>query len=713
MKPVALLAACVGVIAAASHAEAAASETALVCRNLLDEGANGHSDKRGINTSDLIGLRDIGPYFGTDLPESPLALSPDGQHLAFVISRADPILNDYCQALVTINAQSHGPVQIVDMSNGLIIGAPSIRGFRMINGSSIINSPHWSPDGRYLAYLVSINGTPQARVVSVKDASVAFTTTSATPVRQIGWTPSSRLIFGNEPEAARREAEIEQRGRDGFLYDDSFIPKRDARPSIPGPVPIEFHSSTASGADIRPANSDEFVINPDSPDDRKPEGLMRSVTGSRNVTAQLVQKDPGSITSPAELWLQYADGRRRQCDDPVCADGILNMWWVASGQRLLFLRRAGWGKSELQLYSWDTESAPSIILKTDDLITGCQQIADALICLHETSSQPRRIVSVDTSTGGLTEWFDPNPSFRALRMGNVQRLHWTNDMGIESFGDLVLPVVPPRNGKMPLIVVQYLTRGFLRGGVGDEYPIFPFAEQGFAILSLQRPADYYATIKNGSVRTAAEAYAANQQNWIDRRSVQSSLVRGIDLVVSRGDIDTKRIGITGLSDGVSTVQFALVNSPGLFAAASISTGFQEPKSTQIFGGSAWAKQLVAMGYPPLNEEQADFWEKTSIESNIDKINLPILMQVSDNEYLMALESYGTLKAYKRPTELFVFPNENHIKNGPAHRSAIYDRNIDWFNFWLNGVKLVDPLDPQQFERWRAMNMASGNDDPTD
>jgi dipeptidyl aminopeptidase/acylaminoacyl peptidase len=157
--------------------------------------------------------------------------------------------------------------------------------------------------------------------------------------------------------------------------------------------------------------------------------------------------------------------------------------------------------------------------------------------------------------------------------------------------------------------------------------------------------------------------------------------------VSRGDIDTTRIGITGLSDGVSTVQFALVNSPGLFAAASISTGFQAPKSTQIYGGSAWAKELVAMGYPPLNDDQTEFWSNVSIEENIEKINLPILMQISDNEYIMALESYGILKAHRRPAELYVFPREHHIKSEPIHRLSIYNRNIDWFKFWFAKDKM--------------------------
>jgi hypothetical protein len=70
VKFLALLVTCAGIIVAASHAEVAATETPLVCRNLFDDDANGHADNRGVTTTDLIGLRDIGPNFGTDLPKA-------------------------------------------------------------------------------------------------------------------------------------------------------------------------------------------------------------------------------------------------------------------------------------------------------------------------------------------------------------------------------------------------------------------------------------------------------------------------------------------------------------------------------------------------------------------------------------------------------------------------------------------------------------------
>src|SRR4029079_9628081 len=78
------------------------------------------------------------------------------------------------------------------------------------------------------------------------------------------------------------------------------------------------------------------------------------------------------------------------------------------------------------------------------------------------------------------------PEFAGLAMGKVRRLRWTADQGARSFGDLVLPPDHRPGTRHPLIVVQYTTLGFLRGGTGDEYPIEALAARGFAVLSVER-----------------------------------------------------------------------------------------------------------------------------------------------------------------------------------------------------------------------------------
>jgi len=139
----------------------------------------------------------------------------------------------------------------------------------------------------------------------------------------------------------------------------------------------------------------------------------------------------------------------------------------------------------------------------------------------------------------------------------VQRLRFRNAYGTESFADLVLPPDHRPGQQHPLVVVQYTSDGFLRGGTGDEVPIHPLANRGFAVLSFDRPTFSAAAL---TATSEEELVRANRADWIDRRRVQSSLEIALELAIETGAVDAGRMGISGFSDGGSTVQWALINS---------------------------------------------------------------------------------------------------------------------------------------------------------
>ncbi|WP_083225043.1 Atxe2 family lasso peptide isopeptidase [Sphingomonas panacis] len=660
---------------------------------------------RDITTRDLIGLRDIGPIAGAG--ESPLAISPDGHEVAFVLTRGDPDANDYCQALVVIDLRRGAVPRLVDTGRGIILTTPIVRGLRSTSGSVIANTPRWSPDGRSLAYLRLEEGIVQARTVSLPDKHAVTVTQSTTNVRRIAWSADGRrLLFANEPALVGAVAAQERESLGGFLYDDKFVPSARNRPSLEGSIPLAFQAiELAIGKLVPLTESDRRVFDPKA-SSVLPEGARLSAEWPFGPTAWTIKRDQNNYVGKVDLWARLADGTSAKCNDPACISGLRGieaMWWVDGGRTLLFLRRGGWGDSQNSLYRWTPRGRVSRALVTDDLLSGCRLAGPALVCLREASSRPRQIVLIDIHTGKTTPLFDPNPEFSSLRLGSVTRLRWRNAFGLESFGDLVVPFGHRPGERLPMIVVQYISRGFLRGGVGDEYPIFPLAAEGFAVLSLQRPPDFYETVKDGSLRSIRDAQVADQREWQDRRSVHSSLLGGVAIAVSRGIADPRKLAITGSSDGAATVQFALVNAPGLFAAAAVSSGFMEPLSTQVFGGQAWAAQLVDLGYPTLETGQSAFWQPMSVGMHADSINSPILFQVADDEYLLALESYSLLKAHRRSTELYVFPNEYHIKWQPAHRFSIYNRNVDWFRYWLLGHVDADPSKDRQYARWRSLS----------
>jgi dipeptidyl aminopeptidase/acylaminoacyl peptidase len=168
---------------------------------------------------------------------------------------------------------------------------------------------------------------------------------------------------------------------------------------------------------------------------------------------------------------------------------------------------------------------------------------------------------------------------------------------------------------------------------------------------------------------------------------------GVRLLIGRGIADRDRIGITGLSDGSSTVQFAAINSH-MFKAGSASGCCWDPFQDAFLGPDT-ARAFHSFGWPQLVDYNSGVWNRMSLVQNARAVEFPLLIQQSDDEFRGALASYTALQQAGNPVALFVFPGEHHIKWQPAHRLAVYERNIRWFDYWLKGIGTKDEWNENQ------------------
>ena len=65
----------------------------------------------------------------------------------------------------------------------------------------------------------------------------------------------------------------------------------------------------------------------------------------------------------------------------------------------------------------------------------------------------------------------------------------------------------------------------------------------------------------------------------------------------------------------------------------------------------------------------------------------------------ALESYTACREAGAPIDMFVFPGEYHNKWQPAHRLAVYRRSLDWFDYWLRGLRSTAPGRQAELRLW--------------
>ncbi|HZU52216.1 MAG TPA: Atxe2 family lasso peptide isopeptidase, partial [Sphingomicrobium sp.] len=322
------------------------------------------------------------------------------------------------------------------------------------------------------------------------------------------------------------------------------------------------------------------------------------------------------------------------------------------------------------------------------------------------SLDPGTLIRLDPESGKSTTLFELNPEFRSLTLAQVERLHWRSANGVETVGDLVLPVGYRPGTRYPLIVVQYDTRGFLRGGTDDEYPIQAFANRGYAVLSFSAP--HFPAEKLGA-KNYEEAGHLDLEKFAGRRNIQSALEAGIQLLVKRGIADPKRLGITGLSDGSSTVEWEL-NHGSLFAAAAMSSCCWDPGFIARVGPGA-AQHFLAEGYPGILERNDAFWKDMALELNARQISTPILVNASEEEFLGALETYTALREAGVPIDMFVYPDELHGRWQPAHRLATYRRSLDWFDYWLLGIRSSARDRQPELKEWDRLKREAGHAHP--
>lgn len=661
------------------------------------------SEAHPMTVSELAEIADIGsPVPGS--PSPAFGISPDRERIAVLVSRGNPDENEYCQRLLVTPTSGQGiPVEVA-RGGAFIADDYPLRDFPFVKaGWPRPNPPRWSPDGTLIAFLRREQDTTQVWLAD-PDGGAAPRKATDLPndIDSFAWAADGTgLIVATRPGIRAAAEAIAKEGRSGFLYDERFAPQLAARPIPTGEVTTRYTFVSLAGGSARVATVNERgLLAPLLPDETSPLATIWRA-GAQNRLAWIEPNEPAHILSPTRLVMVDPDGRRRVCATREC-EGIFELWWSSDGTSLMALQRTGWARSRTALLRWDSdEPSPQRVFETDDVIAGCQAAEREAICTREGSTRPLRIIALNPDSGAQRIVYDPNPQLDGIRWGEVRRLRFRNAYGVESFADLVLPPGHRAGERHPMVVAGYSSRGFLRGGTGDDVPIQPLATRGFAVLSFARPGLLPAVRE---ARSEIETRTLLEDPWADRRSVLSSFEIAIDLAVGSGAVDRSRIGITGFSDGGASAQFALINSD-LFAAASFTTCCEDSGSFALVAGPRFTDYLRAMGYPYFDGAADAFWQPMSLLRNVENIETPILILAADSEYEGALDVWETYRHRGKAIEMRVFPGETHYRWQPAHRLATYRAQIEWFSFWL--ARQMDCRAPmaKQYARWLAFPAA--------
>lgn len=605
---------------------------------------------------------------------SGLTASPDGRWIAYRIERPSVATNRIDVDWYVASASGNGPPRHLGRL-----------GTAMWNdaGSVLPGEAKWSLDSGALVVRALVEGRISLWISGVDGSGFREVAASDSDIEAFAFAANRRLVTREGP-TRDSIARAEEAERDtGLLFD--------ARVDLTQPL---FRGASINGRPSTQRFSGDWF-------DRMPLGggqprthhvidldtrMRRAASGEES---RLLDLEP---SPPLSKLLEAALKTRGVCLKSVgCPPGTRRVSWhilLADGHNLVAYRDAA-GRTTLSAVS-QTGELRSVATSEGQYSGGrsdskpCVSSAGAIFCVEAAVNIPPRLVRF-TRGGEIRIVDSPNPLPDSDGL-LAEPIAWQVS-GSRASGVLIRPKIP---GRLPLFITYYRCNGYLRGGTGDEWPLRALARHGIAALCID-------VLPGGA--TGQERYA------IGLDAVRAA----IDHLDRIGLVDRSRVGMGGLSFGSEVAMWTATHSD-LLQAVSIASVQIEPNyywynarpGRETFARNI--RQNWKLGPPDAEPES---WRELSAALNIDRIHAPVLMQLPESEARQSIELMGKL-ATAQMGETHLFPLAPHLKVEPRQKLAAYERNLDWFRFWLKGEVDPDPAKAAQYQRWAELGPTKGD-----
>jgi dipeptidyl aminopeptidase/acylaminoacyl peptidase len=637
---------------------------------------------------------------------SGLALSPDGRTAAFREERASIERNTYDSVWQVVGIDDGGPpLRIADG------GVP----LKDSGGMPTNEHPQWSPDSAWIYYRAMFDDQIQVWRASRTGDHVERVTSDPADVKTFLVDPrDGTLVY--ETRATRqdvRAAEENEFDR-GILIDGSIMALQNlyrstwlegrlvserGRPdwtkaSLLADAPARYRSVDLRTLEVSEASDvqiADLVQSRDGPDERFRSALAFAPSPSGDRYAVLT---PVAGRAGPEVQILDPTHSAPIASCSACRDLIVQgVAWRSGDALVLTVRDAtkGFGQS---LYAWrPADDTLRLIASSDGLLNGfrfhfggdsCAIGRWQAICVTASANRPPRLERIDLETGDRRVLHAPNAALaEAAATIPSELLTWTDPDGRRFTGQLFTPPSRGPGERVPLVIDYYICPGFLRGGLGDEAPLLALASAGIATLCINHQ-------------------ATPRDSLADYEIGRHSIATIIGILSERGLVDETAVGMTGLSFGSEVVIWTAAHSD-LLAAASVASPFPTPTwywTNALRPG--WTENAMAQWGLGAPDETPERWDRMSPARYFDRIKAPLLLQLPEEEYRAALDYYVPMVRSGAATEMYAFPQGLHWKFLPRQKLATYERNLDWFRFWLQDYHDPDPRKTDQYRRWRQM-----------
>ncbi len=626
------------------------------------------------------------------------ALSPDGAWVAYAVKALDKAQDKGVTHLWMTSWDGKQTVQLTS--------APK----------ESENTPRWSPDGRYLAFISGRRDDDEADQLWLLDrlgGEAQKITSGKASVEDFAWSPDGKsiaLILRDAPPEPPKPAEGEkadakrpqpividrfqfkqdiagylgvQRGR---LFVMSLADKTPARvttgdyeEALPAWSPdgksIAFVSKRVKDID-RDYNTDVYVV------EAKAGGALHAVT-----TYAGADSDPEWGSYPAwspdgksiaylqggeirkigygvhTLAVAPAAGGAPRILTPTLDRNVYSPHWSADGKRITVVVEDDQINRLVEIPA--AGGAPK------DLVAGRKVVEDydtdgkgkIVAQVGVPDSLPELYVVAKGETRPLTH---QNDWLKAVAQASVEEIKFKSSDGTEVHGFLVKPPGYQAGRKYPTVLR-------LHGGPQSQYNLSwnrewqMLAAQGYVVV---------ASNPRGSNGRGEAFGMALYADW--GPPAVRDVLAGVDYAVAQGIADPNRLGVGGWSYGGILTNYVIAMDSRFKAATS---GASISNVLAGYGTDQYIRDYeVELGRP---WEHPEAWMKVSYPFyHADKIVTPTLFLGGDKDFNVPLlnteQMYQALRSLGVETKMVIYPGQFHGLTRPSFLKDRLDRYIAWY-----------------------------------
>ena len=280
-----------------------------------------------------------------------------------------------------------------------------------------------------------------------------------------------------------------------------------------------------------------------------------------------------------------------------------------------------------------------------------------------------------------TKVSNANAFQREYSWGTAELVEWLSDDGVPRQGILYKPDGFDPNKKYPMITYFYEDlsdglHGYIAPNGGTSVNITHYVSNGYLMFE---PDIHYEMGHPG-------------------QSAMKSILPGVQMLIAKGFVDPKRLGLQGHSWGGYQIAY-MITQTSLFAAAE--AGAPVSNMISAYGGIRWESGINRAGQYESGQSRIgkSVWEglplyiENSPLFGLDRVKTPLLILHNDQDgavpWYQGIELYIGMRRLGKEAYLFNYNNELHGISGRANQKDWAMRMQQFFDTKLKGTPAPD------------------------